>query len=52
VTPTQLVPFTLQWCPDRAETAAVGRFVDVVLGCPLPPGWHTLPGHRGHAPHG
>ena len=49
VTPAQLVPFTLQWCPDRAETAAVERFVDVVLSSPLPPGWHMLPGHRSHA---
>ena len=48
VTPPQLVPFTLQWCPDRAETAAVGRFVDVALTCPLPPGWRTLPSHRRH----
>jgi DNA-binding transcriptional LysR family regulator len=48
VTPPQLVPFTLQWCPDRAETAAVGRFVDVALSGSLPPGWHTLPGHRRH----
>jgi DNA-binding transcriptional LysR family regulator len=46
VTPAQLVPFTLQWCPDRAETAAVGRFVEFVLGSSLPPGWHALPGHR------
>ncbi|CAA9352718.1 MAG: hypothetical protein AVDCRST_MAG07-3147 [uncultured Frankineae bacterium] len=48
VTPAHLVPFTLQWCPDRAETAAVGRFVEVALSSSLPPGWHTLPGHRRH----
>jgi hypothetical protein len=48
VTPPQLVPFTLQWCPDRADTAAVGRFVDVALTCLLPPGWRTLPGQLRH----
>jgi DNA-binding transcriptional LysR family regulator len=52
VMPPQLVPFTLQWCPDRADTAAVGRLVDVVLSSSLPPGWYTLPGHRGHRPAG
>ena len=52
VTPAQLVPFTLQWCPDRAETAAVGRFVGAALSGSLPPGWRTLPGHRRHGEDG
>jgi DNA-binding transcriptional LysR family regulator len=49
VTPAQLVPFTLQWNPDRAQTAAVARFVDVALTGELPPGWLTQPGHLRHA---
>ncbi len=50
VEPRQLAPYTLQWSPDRAQTAAVARFVNFTLSCPLPPGWVTLPGHLGHDP--
>jgi hypothetical protein len=39
--PAQLVPFTLQWNPNRAHTMAVARFVHAALTAELPPGWHT-----------
>jgi DNA-binding transcriptional LysR family regulator len=48
VEPVQLVPYTLQWSPDRAQTAAVATFVHFVLNSPLPPGWVTQPGHLRH----
>jgi len=48
VAPGQLVPFTLQWSPDRAHSAAVARFVNTALTAELPPGWHTQPGHLHH----
>ena len=44
----QLVPFTLQWNPSRAHTAAVARFVHAALTADLPPGWRTQPGHLHH----
>ncbi len=44
----QLVPFTLQWNPNRAHTAAVARFVHAALTADLPPGWRTQPGHLHH----
>lgn len=50
VEPGQLVPFTLQWNPDRAGTVAVTRFVQTALSADLPPGWHTQPGHLRHPP--
>jgi hypothetical protein len=37
VDPAQLVPFTLQWNPSRANTAALARFVHVALTAELPP---------------
>ena len=43
--PVQLVPYTLQWNPDRAHSAAVARFVHLALTADLPPGWLTQPGH-------
>jgi DNA-binding transcriptional LysR family regulator len=46
--PEVLVPFTLQWAPDRAPNAAVARFVHAALTADLPPGWRTQPGHLGH----
>jgi DNA-binding transcriptional LysR family regulator len=46
--PAQLVPFTLQWNPSRAHTAAVARFVHAVLTAELPPGWRTQPDHLHH----
>jgi DNA-binding transcriptional LysR family regulator len=48
VAPRQLVPFTLQWNPSRAHTAAVARFVRCALAGDLPPGWHTQPDHLHH----
>lgn len=45
VAPEQLVPYTLQWNPDRARTAAVARFVRLALTADVPPGWHGQPGH-------
>jgi len=44
----QLVPFTLQWNPDRAHTTAVARFVHAALTAELPPGWRTQPDHLRH----
>jgi hypothetical protein len=48
--PAQLVPFTLQWNPNRAHTMAVARFVHAALTAELPPGWHTQPDHLHHHP--
>ena len=50
VTPTQLVPYTLQWNPTRAPTAAVGRFVHLALTVDVPRGWVTQPDHLRHLP--
>jgi DNA-binding transcriptional LysR family regulator len=50
VEPLQLVPFTLQWDPRRANTNAVGNLVHAALSAPPPPGWHTQPGHLAHQP--
>ena len=46
--PEQLVPFTLQWNPNRAHTMAVARFVHVALTAELPPGWRTQADHLQH----
>jgi DNA-binding transcriptional LysR family regulator len=48
VDPVQLVPFTLQWNPNRAHTMAVARFVHAALTAELPPGWRTQPDHLHH----
>ena len=48
VTPQHLVPFGLQWNPERAQTTAVARFVHLALSIQPPPGWHTQPGHLRH----
>lgn len=50
VTPPQPVPYTLQWNPERAQTAAVARFVHFALTVSPPPGWTTQPGHLRHQP--
>jgi DNA-binding transcriptional LysR family regulator len=39
ITPTVVIPYTLQWNPDRATTAAVGRFVQLALTAAVPAGW-------------
>ena len=46
--PASALPFTLQWNPSRAHTAAVARFVHAVLTRELPDGWRTLPDHLRH----
>lgn len=48
VEPPQFVPYTLQWSPERAQTAAIAKFVYFVLTHPLPTGWVTRPGHLRH----
>ena len=48
ISPPQLVPYTLQWNPDRAPTAAVARFVHLVLTLDPPAGWFTQPSHLRH----
>ena len=48
VDPEVLVPYTLQWAPQRATSVAVSRFVDTVLTAELPAGWRTQPGHLSH----
>jgi DNA-binding transcriptional LysR family regulator len=48
VAPRQVVPYTLQWCPIRATTAAVGRFVNLALSVDVPPGWVSQPDHLRH----
>jgi DNA-binding transcriptional LysR family regulator len=50
VRPLQLVPFTLQWRPRRANTDAVANFVHIALSAPPPPGWYTQPDHLPHQP--
>jgi DNA-binding transcriptional LysR family regulator len=44
----QLVPFTLQWNPNRAPTMAVARFVHTALTAEPPAGWRTQPDHLHH----
>jgi DNA-binding transcriptional LysR family regulator len=41
VRPEILVPFTLQWTPDRAANAAVANFVHCALNADQPPGWRA-----------
>lgn len=48
VDPPMLVPYTLQWNPDRATTAAIAKFVHLTLACAPPTGWSTRPGHLKH----
>lgn len=48
VSPAQYMPYTLQWCPIRATTAAVGRFVDLALSVDVPPGWVSQRDHLHH----
>lgn len=47
--PPQYMPYTLQWCPIRAATAAIGRFVQLVLSADVPDGWITQPDHLQYA---
>jgi DNA-binding transcriptional LysR family regulator len=43
--PALRMPYTLQWSPERAQTAAVGRFVKLALTTGVPAGWQIEPGH-------
>lgn len=47
--PAEFMPYTLQWCPIRAATAAIGRFVQLVLSADVPEDWITQPDHLQHA---
>lgn len=46
--PELTVPYTLQWSPERAQTAAIARFVRLALTHDVPSGWHLEPGHLRH----
>lgn len=48
IVPALTVPYTLQWSPERAQTAAVARFVRLALTHDVPPGWQLEPGHLRH----
>jgi DNA-binding transcriptional LysR family regulator len=48
IEPQTLMPHKLQWNPDRAQTAAVARFVHLALTLEVPTGWHTQPAHLRH----
>ena len=48
VIPALRIPYTLQWSPERAQTAAVARFVRLALTHDVPPGWQLEPGHLRH----
>lgn len=50
VIPSQFVPYTLQWNPARAPTAAISRFVHLALTTDVPSGWVTQPDHLRHDP--
>jgi len=41
--PPRYVPYTLQWCPLRASTVAVGRFVNLAFTVDPPQGWVREP---------
>ena len=46
--PPHFLPYTLQWCPIRATTVAVGRFVRLALSVDVPEGWVSQPDHLRH----
>ena len=46
--PPLTVPYTLQWSPERAQTAAIARFVRLALTHDAPTGWCLEPGHLRH----
>ncbi|WP_196771561.1 LysR family transcriptional regulator [Mycobacterium colombiense] len=50
VAPTQLVPYVLQWNPDRASNDPVSRFVQVALTADVPTGWVAQPDHSHYNP--
>jgi DNA-binding transcriptional LysR family regulator len=48
VVPALRIPYTLQWSPERAQTAAIARFVRLALTHDVPPEWQLEPGHLRH----
>jgi DNA-binding transcriptional LysR family regulator len=48
VSPVEPLLYKLQWNPERAQTAAVARFVHLALTIDVPDGWLTQPGHLRH----
>jgi DNA-binding transcriptional LysR family regulator len=46
--PELRIPYTLQWSPERAQTAAIARFVRLALTHDVPPDWQLEPGHLRH----
>lgn len=52
VRPRQLVPFSLQWNPDRVQAEAVARFVRTALTGDLPSGWFAAADHLAGEPSG
>ena len=46
--PELRIPYTLQWSPERAQTAAIARFVRLALTHDVPPGWQLETGHLRH----
>ena len=45
VSPAMTIPYTLQWSPEHAQSAAIARFVRLALTQDVPPGWLLGPGH-------
>jgi DNA-binding transcriptional LysR family regulator len=50
VTPALTVPYTVQWSPERAQSAAIARFVRLALTHDVPSGWLLGPGHLRYRP--
>jgi DNA-binding transcriptional LysR family regulator len=48
VVPALRIPYTLQWSPERAQTAAIARFVRLALTHDVPAGWQLETGHLRH----
>jgi DNA-binding transcriptional LysR family regulator len=48
VIPALRIPYTLQWSPERAQTAAIARFVRLALTHDVPAGWRLETGHLRH----
>ncbi|WP_292989622.1 LysR family transcriptional regulator [Mycobacterium sp.] len=45
MSPTEAFVYKLQWNTARTQTAALARFVQLVLTVDVPPGWLVQPGH-------
>jgi DNA-binding transcriptional LysR family regulator len=46
--PALRIPYTLEWSPERAQNAAIARFVRLALTHDVPPGWQLETGHLRH----